>query len=71
VERPAYGETTVLGAAFLAGLGVGLYPSLQAIEAAWRLDFRAEPNTASDQRAARLRGWQDAVARVRADHTAR
>ena len=71
VERPAYGETTVLGAAFLAGLGVGLYPTLQAIEAVWRLDFRSTPRASPEQRAARLAGWQDAVARVRADRTGR
>jgi glycerol kinase len=65
VERPVYGETTVLGAAFLAGLGAGLFPSLDAIEAAWRLDFRAAPKAPADQRAARLKGWQDAVTRVR------
>jgi glycerol kinase len=68
VERPVYGETTVLGAAFLAGLGVGLFASLEAVEAAWRRDFRAAPNTTWDQRAVRLQGWQDAVKRVRADH---
>jgi glycerol kinase len=67
VERPAYGETTVLGAAFLAGLGVGLYPNLEAIEAVWHRDFRATPKVAPDLRKGRLVGWQDAVTRVRAD----
>jgi glycerol kinase len=65
VERPAYGETTVLGAAFLAGLGVGLFQSLHDIEAAWRLDFRAVPTRPDARRAELLAGWQDAVQRVR------
>jgi glycerol kinase len=65
VERPVYGETTVLGAAFLAGLGIGLFPSLQAVEEAWCLDFRAKPDGLAAQRQARLQGWRTAVARVR------
>ena len=64
VERPVYAETTVLGAAFLAGLGRGLFSSLDEIKTAWRLDFRAEPRMADAQRAALLEGWQDAVKRV-------
>ncbi len=64
VERPIYAETTVLGAAFLAGLGRGLFSSLEEIKAAWRLDFRAEPKMPDAQRSALLDGWQDAVKRV-------
>ena len=64
VERPAYGETTVLGAAFLAGLGQGLYASLDEIKAAWRLDFRAVPKMPAARRTALLDGWQDAVRRI-------
>src|SRR5690606_26441361 len=40
VERPAVIETTALGAAFLAGLEVGLYPSLEALAATWRCERR-------------------------------
>ncbi|TAL04237.1 MAG: glycerol kinase [Rhodospirillaceae bacterium] len=65
VERPIYGETTVLGAAFLAGLGIGIYSDLHAVEAAWRLDFQAIPTMAGGQRTARIAGWRDAVARIR------
>ncbi len=61
VERPVYAETTVLGAAFLAGLGRGLFSSLDEIKAAWRLDFRAAPRMAEAQRRALLEGWQSAV----------
>ena len=64
VERPVYGETTVLGAAFLAGLGAGLFTSLDDIKAAWSLDFRAVPRMPARARAELLAGWQEAVARV-------
>ena len=64
VERPVYAETTVLGAAFLAGLGRGIFSSLDEIRSAWRLDFRAEPTMAEAQRDALLDGWQDAVKRL-------
>jgi glycerol kinase len=64
VERPVYTETTVLGAAFLAGLGQGLFSSLDEIQSAWRLDFRAVPKMPDSQREALLSGWRDAVGRV-------
>jgi glycerol kinase len=65
VERPTYGETTVLGAAFLAGLGVGVYPSRDAVTAAWHADFQAKPRISTQARAQALAGWHDAVARTR------
>lgn len=64
VERPVYGETTVLGAAFLAGLGVGLFASLDEIKAAWKLDFSAQPQLSSARRDAARAGWRAAIARV-------
>ena len=66
VERPAYGETTVLGAAFLAALGCGLFRSLDDVKAAWKLDFRAVPRMPAPTRERLLTGWRDAVARVTA-----
>lgn len=65
VERPAIAETTLLGAAFLAGLGVGLFPSLGAVESAWRSSLRVEPQLGRDLRNIQLQGWSTAVARVR------
>ena len=64
VERPAYRETTVLGAAFLAGLGAGIFTSLDDIKAAWRLDFSAQPHMAPARRAQMLTRWNAAVGRV-------
>jgi glycerol kinase len=65
VERPAVIETTALGAAYLAGLAAGIYDSLDAIAANWRLDRRFEPTMVAAERAALLEGWRRAVARVR------
>ncbi len=64
VERPTYLETTVLGAAFLAGLGVGVYTSVDDLKSVSRLDFRATPRTDAARRTALKAGWNDAVRRV-------
>jgi glycerol kinase len=65
VERPRYLETTVLGAAFLAGLNAGVFNSIREVESAWQSDFRAEPRMGQVERANILSGWADAVRRVR------
>ncbi len=65
VERPAVIETTALGAAYLAGLAIGFYPSMDAIGRSWRADRRFVPNMPASTRDARLAGWARAVARVR------
>ncbi|MDX2222222.1 MAG: glycerol kinase GlpK [Rhodospirillaceae bacterium] len=65
VERPAMTETTVLGAAFLAGLGVGVFADLAGVESAWRRDLRTEPRLDPARRSSRIDGWSAAVARVR------
>ncbi len=64
VERPSGVETTALGAAFLAGLAVGVWPGLDALSATWALDRRFEPRMGKDQRATMVAGWQDAVRRT-------
>jgi glycerol kinase len=60
VERSAVGETTALGAAFLAGLGTGVWSSADEITATWRLDRRFAPGSRDD--AAHTR-WRRAVER--------
>jgi glycerol kinase len=65
VERPAVLETTALGAAYLAGLAIGFYPSLDAISRSWRADGRFTPSMPAATRNARLAGWAEAVARIR------
>ena len=65
VERPRYAETTVLGAAALAGLGAGLYPSLETFAGGWERDALFEPKLEAALREERYAGWRDAVARTR------
>jgi glycerol kinase len=43
VQRPEVRETTALGAAFLAGLGTGVWSSRAELVDTWRLDRRFEP----------------------------
>ena len=64
VERPTIIETTALGAARLAGLGLGLYPSPEALAASWRLDRRFEPAMSAGERERLVAGWEEALARV-------
>jgi glycerol kinase len=62
VRRPQITETTGLGAAFLAGLGTGVWSSTSELAATWRLDRRFEPvpGARDDGRHER---WRDAVRR--------
>ena len=64
VERPAFAETTALGAAMLAGVGSGLFSGLEAASAMRGTVERFEPGMAVDVREARLAGWQRAVESV-------
>ena len=64
VERPAGIETTALGAAGLAGLGSGVFSSLDAVASAWRLDRAWEPTMEESRRSALFDGWKQAVGRV-------
>ncbi len=65
VERPRNVESTVLGAAFLAGLKSGVFASTAAIAELWASDRVFEPQMSDDKRNALYQGWQDAVSRVR------
>jgi glycerol kinase len=64
VERPHCIETTALGAACMAGLGAGVFSSLDQIAAQWGSERRFETQMPQAQRDALYRGWQDALARV-------
>ena len=64
VERPGFIETTALGAAMLAGVGAGLYPSLRAAAVMRQGVQRFAPQMDATTRAKRLDGWADALARV-------
>jgi glycerol kinase len=64
VERPAFVETTALGAAMLAGVGAGLFGSLEDAAAMRGEVRRFVPAMADAARAARLEGWRAAVENV-------
>ena len=61
VHRPQCIETTALGAAYLAGLAVGFWNSLDDIRSNWAIDHVFKPKMAEDIRKSRLKGWQKAV----------
>lgn len=61
VLRPTDSETTALGAAYLAGLGTGVWNSMQEIADAWRLDRRFDPRAESGNYST----WLRAVERSR------
>ena len=61
VVRPTVTETTALGAAYLAGLGVGYWNSTSAISEQWAVDRRFQPAMDKEHAAQLLKGWQRAV----------
>ncbi len=65
VERPVNIESTVLGAACLAGLSAGVYSSFADIAALWQSDAVFRPTMQSAQRRDLYAGWLDAVSRIR------
>jgi glycerol kinase len=65
VERPKVTETTALGAAYLAGLGAGLFRDFSDIAKAWALDRRFEPTMGVSTRDVLYEGWLKAISRVR------
>jgi glycerol kinase len=62
VERPVIAETTALGAAFLAGLGTGVWSTRAELAATWQLDRRFEPAARDETGHAR---WRRAVERTK------
>ena len=61
VVRPEVIETTALGAAYLAGLGTGLYASKQEVATLWRAQYCFEPALPRPAALARLAEWDHAV----------
>ena len=64
ISRPELVETTALGAAFLAGLGAGVWTSKDAIRASWREQRRFHPSAPAADVAAHLARWAAAVAKA-------
>jgi glycerol kinase len=65
VQRPVVSETTALGAAYLAGLAVGLWNSPAELAELWTLDAEWIPKMSADQREALFAEWHRAVERAR------
>ena len=65
VVRSAVTETSALGAAYLAGLAVGLWPSADALAGHWRADRRFEPASSADRIRAERHRWAEAVRRTK------
>ena len=65
VVRPRTAETTALGAAYLAGLGAGCWRDVRELAAMGGESARFEPHQGTDERAAVLAGWYEALRRAR------
>ncbi|MBR2420814.1 MAG: glycerol kinase GlpK [Oscillospiraceae bacterium] len=64
VLRPRCVETTAMGAAYLAGLAVGYWPSLDDVRKNWAVDRQFTPAISQEERTERVQGWKKAVART-------
>jgi glycerol kinase len=65
IQLAAIAETTSLGAAYLAGLAVGLWPDTAQLSRMWRPAETYEPKMSADQREGLYAGWKRAVERAR------
>lgn len=64
VRRPEIVETTALGAAYLAGLGVNLFTSKEDIKKAWKINREFNPEIESYEQQKMYKGWKKAVKRA-------
>ena len=64
IIRPKHLETTAIGAAYLAGLAVGYWESLEAIQSQWEVDKIFTPKTDRNEIEDRLHFWNKAVKRA-------
>ena len=64
VIRPGVTETTALGAAYLAGLAVGYWGSIDEIRQQWQAEHVFDPTADRSQIGKAVAGWEDAVRRV-------
>ena len=63
VLRPRITETTALGAAYLAGLGVGYWKDIDEINSQWQIEHTFRPEASPEFVTEKLSGWSDAVER--------
>ena len=67
VDRPENVETTALGAAYLAGLAVGVFGGLDSVMGAYRIERSFEPRMSAGEREGHLGRWRDAIRRARSE----
>ena len=65
IQRTAVADITALGAAYLAGLAVGLWKDTDELSKMWRAAETFEPNMSADERETLYAGWKRAVERAR------
>ena len=61
VDRPQFEESTALGVAFLAGLKVGMFESLNDISKKWKLNKKFIPKMKNFERSKIIKGWSSAI----------
>lgn len=61
VERTTINETTALGAAYLAGLAVGFWKSVEEIASQWQVERSFEPKMPKEQQTELYDGWKKAI----------
>jgi glycerol kinase len=66
VQRPRITETTALGAAYLAGLAVGVWPDIETLLPRWQLEHTFLPNSEDGDRRGKRTKWRQAVERAKA-----
>ena len=64
VHRPACVETTALGAAYLAGLTIGFWDSVEELRTYWKIDRVFEPSMTEEMRREKINTWKKAVTRA-------
>ncbi|MFM7672168.1 MAG: glycerol kinase GlpK [Bacteroidota bacterium] len=61
VVRPKITETTALGAAYLAGLAVGVWDNIDSLQSQWEIDRKFVPTCTEEERSNAIDGWHRAV----------
>jgi glycerol kinase len=64
LRRPKYLETTSMGAVFAAGIGAGVWSSLDSIRSTWQLDRVFKPEMSKESRAQVMASWRASVSHV-------
>lgn len=64
VDRPVVLETTAIGAAYLAGLQMGMFPPPEEFSKSWKRDKRFSPTLPEEVRVRKYDGWKDAIRRT-------